>query len=65
MARAVWNGVVIAEASTDEIQTVKGNVFVVSGKINRDAAWYYPDPKEAAKEIGGYLAFWRGIVVER
>ena len=29
-----------------------------------DAAWYYPDPKPAAKNIAGYVAFWKGIKVE-
>ena len=37
---------------------------VVDGKVNEGAAWYYPEPKEAAKEIAGHVAFWRGIVVE-
>ncbi len=38
---------------------------VVDGKRNPDAAWYYPDPKPAAEEIRGKVAFWRGVVVER
>jgi len=37
---------------------------VVDGKVNQDAAWYYPTPKVAAKNIAGYVAFWRGIHVE-
>lgn len=37
---------------------------VVGGKANKDAAWYYPDPKEAAANIRGYIAFWRGVTVE-
>ena len=37
---------------------------VVEGRENRDAAWYYPDPKEAAAEIGDHIAFWRGIKVQ-
>ena len=37
---------------------------VVDGKVNDGAAWYYPEPKEAAKEIAGRVAFWRGISVE-
>jgi uncharacterized protein (DUF427 family) len=37
---------------------------VVEGETNRDAAWYYPEPKEAAKEIKGRVAFWRGVKVE-
>lgn len=36
----------------------------VNDKINEDAAWYYPDPKDAAKEIKGYYAFWKGVKVE-
>ncbi|MEL0082284.1 MAG: DUF427 domain-containing protein [Gammaproteobacteria bacterium] len=35
----------------------------VGGEINRDAAWYYPAPLEAAKQITGYLAFWKGVEV--
>jgi uncharacterized protein (DUF427 family) len=37
---------------------------VVSDHINKDAAWYYPEPKEAAKQIKGYVAFWKGVKVE-
>jgi uncharacterized protein (DUF427 family) len=37
---------------------------VVDGDVNHDAAWYYPDPKEAAREIKDYVAFWRGVNVE-
>ena len=37
---------------------------VVGDEVNRDAAWYYPDPKEAAKEIKGRVAFWKGVKVE-
>jgi uncharacterized protein (DUF427 family) len=36
---------------------------VVGGKENPDAAWYYPAPKEAAKQIAGHVAFWRGVQV--
>lgn len=36
---------------------------VVDGKRNHDAAWYYPDPKSAAKQITGRVAFWRGVKV--
>jgi uncharacterized protein (DUF427 family) len=36
---------------------------VVDGEINKDAAWYYPEPFDAAKEIAGYVAFWRGVEV--
>ena len=36
---------------------------VVDGERNADAAWYYPDPKPAASQIGGRVAFWRGVIV--
>lgn len=36
---------------------------VVDGVENRDAAWYYPDPKEAAAEVRGMIAFWKGVQV--
>jgi uncharacterized protein (DUF427 family) len=38
--------------------------IVVDGKENPDAAWYYPQAKEKAKNIEGYIAFWRGVTVE-
>lgn len=36
---------------------------VVGGEVNRDAAWYYPEPKPAASHIKDYVAFWRGVQV--
>jgi len=36
----------------------------VDGQVNKDAAWYYPSAKEKAKNIEGYVAFWRGVKVE-
>jgi len=36
---------------------------VVDGQVNKDAAWYYPQPKDAAAEIKDYVAFWRGVRV--
>jgi uncharacterized protein (DUF427 family) len=36
---------------------------VVDGNINSDAAWYYPTPKDDAKEIENYVAFWKGVEV--
>jgi uncharacterized protein (DUF427 family) len=38
--------------------------IVVDGQVNKDAAWYYPTPKDAATNITGYIAFWRGVKVE-
>jgi uncharacterized protein (DUF427 family) len=94
MAKAIWNGKVIAESETTE--TVEGNVYFPEGSLKReyfrsssttstcpwkgqakymslyidgqdnpDAAWYYPDPKPAARKIKGYVAFWRGVEVEK
>lgn len=37
--------------------------LVVDGKDNPDAAWFYPDPKEAAAQIRDRVAFWKGVVV--
>ena len=36
---------------------------VVNGETNKDAAWYYPEPKDAAAEIKDRIAFWRGVKV--
>ena len=38
--------------------------IVVDGETNKDAAWYYPEPKEDAKMIKDYVAFWKGVKVE-
>ncbi len=93
MAKAIWNGVILAES--DETIVVEGNHYfppdtinrqyfqdstthttcpwkgvasyytiVVDGQQNKDAAWYYPSAKEKAKNIEGYVAFWRGVTVE-
>ena len=37
----------------------------VNGKRNADAAWYYPEPKSAAQQIKDYVAFWKGVKVEK
>jgi uncharacterized protein (DUF427 family) len=94
MARATWNGKVVAES--EKFELVEGNVYfpaatvkreffrdsethttcswkgvasyyhlVVDGKENPDAAWYYADPKEAARNIAGHVAFWKGVAVEK
>lgn len=94
MARATWNGAVLAES--DRFEMVEGNVYfppetvnrqyfkestthttcpwkglasyytvVVDGQENADAAWYYPQPKDAAKQIGNHVAFWRGVTIEK
>ena len=35
----------------------------VDGQVNKDAAWFYPQTKDAAKHIEGYVAFWKGVAV--
>ena len=35
----------------------------VNGETNHDAAWYYPAPLEAARQMTGYVAFWKGVEV--
>ena len=56
------------ESSTHTTCPWKGEAsyydVVVGGEVNRDAAWYYPRTKDAAKEIEGRVAFWRGVKVE-
>ena len=37
---------------------------VVDGRVNRDAAWYYPDPSPRAEAVRGRVAFWKGVRVE-
>ncbi|MEM9705934.1 MAG: DUF427 domain-containing protein, partial [Pseudomonadota bacterium] len=39
--------------------------ITVDGQENRDAAWYYPSPKEKAAQIKDHVAFWKGVKVER
>lgn len=38
--------------------------IVVGEETNKDAAWYYPEAKEAAQNIEGRVAFWKGVKVE-
>lgn len=35
----------------------------VNEDINKNAAWYYPNPKEKASDIKGYVAFWKGVSI--
>jgi uncharacterized protein (DUF427 family) len=94
MAKAVWNGKVLAES--EKTQLVEGTVYfphesidreffrssstistcpwkgqaryytiLVDGQENSDAAWYYPDPKPAARAIKNHVAFWRGVEIEK
>ena len=43
--------------------TASYHTIEVDGKENKDAVWYYPEPKHAAKGIKDYYAFWRGVKV--
>jgi uncharacterized protein (DUF427 family) len=56
-------------SSTETICPWKGtaNYFslVVDGATNRDAVWTYRAPKDAAKQIAGHVAFWKGVTVTR
>ena len=95
MPKATWNGALLAEADTDAVQVVEGNVYfppesvdhsylresktetwcswkgtasyydvVVDGEVNRDAAWFYAAPKPEAAHFAGYVAFWKGVLVD-
>jgi len=65
---AALNRQYVRESQTHTVCPWKGTAsyydVVVDGKINKDAAWYYPQPKDAAKQIANYVAFWHGVVVE-
>lgn len=56
------------ESSTHTTCPWKGEAsyynVTVEDDVNKDAAWYYPEPKEAANQIKGYVAFWKGVTVE-
>ena len=58
---------VLADSSRTSVCPWKGTAsyysVVVDGQTNEDAAWYYPEPKDAAAEIRGRVAFWRGVQV--
>ncbi len=55
------------ESSTHTTCPWKGvasyRTVIVDGKQNRDAAWYYPAPRELAKGIENYVAFWKGVTI--
>jgi uncharacterized protein (DUF427 family) len=56
------------DSSTHSVCSWKGTAsyynIVVNGQENKDAAWYYPQPLPAAKNITGYVAFWKGVRIE-
>jgi uncharacterized protein (DUF427 family) len=57
----------LQESTTHTTCSWKGQTsyyhIVVNGERHQDAAWYYPDPKVAAKHIQNYVAFWKGVAV--
>ncbi len=71
--KALWNNAVLADS--DQTIVIEGNRpwkgeasyydLKVNGEVNKDAAWYYSDPKPAAHEIKDYIAFWHGVKVEK
>lgn len=56
-----------SESDTHTICSWKGLAHYYTIKVddreNEDAAWYYPEPKEKARHIAGYVAFWKGVQV--
>ncbi|WP_375291573.1 DUF427 domain-containing protein [Qipengyuania sp.] len=65
--RADVNAAVLGPSDTTSQCPWKGtahyHALTVAGKTNPDAAWYYPEPKDAAGEIRDRIAFWKGVEV--
>lgn len=63
---AVKEGVLVASSHTS-VCPWKGTAsylsVVVDGETNENAAWYYPEPKDAAAQIRDRVAFWKGVEV--
>ena len=61
------NAELLRDSSTHTTCPWKGEASYFSieadGAVNKDAAWYYPEPKPAASQITGRVAFWRGVRV--
>ncbi|HEV7349735.1 DUF427 domain-containing protein [Telluribacter sp.] len=59
----------LEKSSTTSVCPWKGTAsyytLKVEGEENKDAAWYYPEPKDMAKHIKGWVAFWRGVDVSK
>jgi len=55
------------ESQTHTVCPWKGNAsyynLVVDRQVNKDAAWYYPQPKPEAQKIQNYIAFWKGVKI--
>lgn len=63
------NNEYLVESSTLTVCPWKGEAnyydIVVGDNVNKDGAWYYPDPKTEAAEIKDHVAFWRGVQVTK
>lgn len=59
----------LAQSDTRTVCPWKGTAsyydIIVDGNTNKDAAWYYPEPKAMAAEIKNYVAFWRGVMISK
>jgi uncharacterized protein (DUF427 family) len=66
--RASLNDDVVRPSSTTSVCPWKGTAsyysLEIDGRTNTDAVWYYPEPKDAAKQITDRVAFWKGVTVE-
>ncbi len=63
---AVKEGVLIDSSHTSVCPwkgTARYHSVVVDGQTNENAAWYYPEPKDAAAQIRDRIAFWKGVTV--
>ena len=58
----------VRESATTSVCPWKGTASYLSievdGQVNENAAWYYPEPKDAAAEIKDRVAFWKGVKIE-
>lgn len=59
----------LKESNTHSTCPLKGlasyyNV-IVDGDVNKNAEWYYPEPKHAASKIKNYVAFWKGVEIKK
>jgi uncharacterized protein (DUF427 family) len=65
--RKAVNSECLQDSTTTSVCGWKGTAhyhsLVVGGQTNKDAAWYYPDPKSAASQITDRIAFWKGVEV--
>ena len=58
----------LKQSETQSTCPWKGEAYyydvIVNDEVNKDAAWYYPHPKPAAKKIKDYVAFWNGVEIK-